>query len=317
LEQIKSLEGKPQLTPDGEPKTDKCITKSTATQYSANFRLFLKLAKCDKVDDIAACLRDTDRIVKLIEEIPNVNTKKARFNAIVAVAKYIPEIRDALGDAIEPLRKLMLKYIKVSKRQAVEDSGTKFVEALPSIRRRVEGEVKEKYGELSKEYIAGLLQTYLVGLRGELGTVRVFKSNRNGQFDNAKNAYNRNTGELKIEEFKTKQNFEGYSFMLKGPEGPSTGALYELLERWFKKHLRYKYLFGDRPVPTGPILKRALGISVMPIRHSFVTFELNKRRTSAHAVEEVANLFKHSQEMTLSYHRNEIPEDDVDGPEDL
>jgi hypothetical protein len=301
LGRIMALEGKPQLDKDGRPN-GKTISKGTAKQYAESYERFLAplVFLASKGTPLGA-----QSIINLSEEnYSSVNTRKSKLNAIVALAKYIPEIREALGVDIEPLREKMIEYIKESERAAVKKSGTHTVEDLNSIRRRVENDVKVKYGEMSQEYVAGVLQTRLVGLRGELGTVRVFKTNRNGQFDNAKNAYNRKTGELKIEDFKTKQNFDAYDFFLKG--GP-----YELLERWFKEHPRHTYLFGNSPIPIGPILKRSLGISVMPIRHSMVSNELKKGNPSRDHIEKVAKLFRHSPEMTTMYFRGSPPEEDL------
>jgi hypothetical protein len=304
VEKILALEGTPQLDTDRKAKRNKkLLTKGTVKNYATAFSSFVAPLLSESLNGNP--MKAGDIIKHIEDEYSNVNTRKNKLNAIVALAKYIPEIRGAMGPVLDELRDRMGDYIEQAKKEAVEKSGNETVEDMQSIRKRVEDEVKKNFGELSREYIAARLQTRLVGLRGELGTVQVFKNKRGGRFDKAKNAYNRATGKLKIENFKTKQDFDPYLFTL-------SNAQRELLERWFDKHPEYTHLFGTDPTPIGPILKRALNLSVMPIRHSMVSHELNKGDPSREHIEKVAKMFRHSPEMTTTYFRGSPPEDDVD-----
>jgi hypothetical protein len=302
---ILTLEGKPQIDANGKP-TGRTISKSTAKQYSLNFKKLVTALGCDKAEDLGACLRKTDLFADYIDETyPNSNTAKSNYNSLVAPAKYIPELKAAYGSTIELLRERMLYHIKKAETEAIEATGSQKVESLASIKKRITG-VKRKFGDTSPEYVAAVLQTSLKGLRGELATVKVVGSVK--EMDKYPNAYYHAAGKIRIKEFKTKQIYEPYLFTLKKTERP-----YKVLDKWLKAK-KPKYLLGNNKESTGKILRRALGVGVLDIRHSMISELVNtgdNAGTEAR-LREIAPMFKHNWTMTTRYYRNTDTEEDVD-----
>ena len=249
------------------------------------------------------CLGDASKIVGAIEKAyTSVNSRKTYLNLLVAPTKYIPELKEAVGDQLEAIRSRMMEHIAASDAQTVRKSAEGTVEALESIKARIPS-VRDKYGAGSIEYLAALLQTNVVGLRGELGTVQVVKGPRS-KLDNY---YSRETGVLYISDFKTKDKFPPYKIKL--PEG-----LMEEIEVSLDAKKR-RFLMGKTKLASsayGLIVKKALGVNVMDIRHSMITKLLDERGPSAASVEGVAAMFKHSPAMTTRYYRGGRPADDED-----
>jgi hypothetical protein len=136
---IFTLEEKPQIDANGKPNS-MMISASTAKNYSLNFKKLVTALGCDRAEDLAACSRQTDLIIKHIDETyPVSNTGKANYNNLVASAKYIPELKAAYGSSIELLRKRMIYHTKEAEKEAIEKTGSQKVESLASIDKRVAG----------------------------------------------------------------------------------------------------------------------------------------------------------------------------------
>jgi hypothetical protein len=90
-----------------------------------------------------------------------------------------------------------------------------------------------------------------------------------------------------------------------------------VLDKWLKAK-KPKYLLGNNKETTGNILRRALGVGVLDIRHIMISELVNtgdNAGTEAR-LREIAPMFKHNWTMTTRYYRNTDTEEDVD-EEDL
>jgi hypothetical protein len=303
LPKIKALAGQPSRDKHGNLVPGKTLADRTAALYASGFERLAKLLDCD-MDNLAACLNDAQKVADVIErEFSNPSTRKTYFNYLVAPTKYIPELKEAIGTQLAAIQQRMQLHIRAAEARAEGAVETAPVPALDSIKARVPA-VKQRFGAESGEYLAALLQTSLKGLRGELGSVRVVRTERAGQ--RYKNFFVRPTGKLVIKDFKTKNSFPPYNFSL--PAG-----LREEIEVSLRASPRSYLIKATKMSGSeyGALLKAALGAGVNDVRHSMVSHLLRQPEyASPRAREELANAFKHSTAMQARYWRDNVVQDD-------
>eukprot|EP00873_Tetraselmis_striata_P006189 jgi/Tetstr1/426453/TSEL_016754.t1 len=159
LELIADLEGKPQLTAAGRPvlggpqRQPRLLRETTVKQYKDGMRLLGGTTGCADAPDFVACLRDTAMV-------------------------YIPAFEAALGaEALEVYRTGMIEAIRAAEAEAIAATETASVVPITGIKRKLK-DIAERFGSTSQDALAARLQVELVGIRDDLGGVRVVKSER-------------------------------------------------------------------------------------------------------------------------------------------
>jgi len=303
-DKIKGLVGEPRLKPNGDVarKDGKVLTLSekTVDDYVSKLDFIARLIACSGDKDFAGCLRDYKSVIpKLRANWSNVNSLKAQFNVIVAAAKYIPEFKEGLGDAFDVYRGDMMIELKKSEKKTVEDTDTKTVTAIKTIRDKAKV-VAKKFGDSSIEALATHLQSHLIGLRDNLSGVRVVKSAAEAKRGGIPNYYVPRSKKLVITKFKTSNHFPAYDLKI-------ADSIAKRIATSLKENPR-DFLIREKGV--GDYVKRTFakvgldGIGVNEIRHSQISSML-RANPGAAAVARVASQFKHSPEMTLKYYRGE------------
>jgi hypothetical protein len=263
-------------------------------------------------NDIIAGLRNYPHTIDAISKrANNVNTLKTNLNFIVASAKYLPELQQAIGpDAMAAYRGDMVAGIQASKKEEVlrTESEEHRIPSISAIRAKLPL-LRQKYGFESPEYIGALLQTSIVGLRDNLGAVKLTKSD----VAEPPNYYNRNTGHLVIRDFKTQGQFPPYDEVL-------SDDLRRAIESSVAERKR-TYLIGQRAGKLGPVLSKAfksvgLKAGVMTIRHAMSSDMMSAGGAGAANIQRVSKAFKHSADMATRYMRLIAPDnydDDAEG----
>jgi hypothetical protein len=286
------------LMADGQQhKEGHILGVSTASQYAGSFRRIARLVGLSAHDDPMPVLRDHARVSAAIVDgrAGKVNTLKSDFNILVSAAKYLPSFKEALGpEALASYNGDMHLNLATSKRQEVERTASDAA-AIPSIQtiRDKVIDIKIKFAPTDKRYIAALLQSSVVGLRDNLGDVKL-------DDESADRFYIPSTRRLVIKRFKTAHlGFEPYDVTLSNEVGDAVDA-------YLAKHPRQKTLLGGGKLgPTISSTFKAVGlkVGVMTIRHAMETDMLTRGGASAANVEQVARQFKHGPEMALRYFR--------------
>jgi hypothetical protein len=174
------------------------------------------------------------------------------------------------------------------------------VPSITSIRAKLPA-IKRLFGAPSAEYIGALLQTSIVGLRDNLGSVRITDS----EDEASPNFYNPATGHLVIRDFKTRGLFPPYDQILDNKLRKEVASSLEKRKR--------THLVSARGGSIGTVISRAfsavgLQVGVMTIRHSMETALLSVRNgASAANVKRVADQFKHSTDTASRYFRLTSP----------
>jgi len=193
--------------------------------------------------------------------------------------------------------------------------------------------IREKLGGPTPTYLAAYLQVKLLGLRDNLGGVRVYKDGeghvyRNGDGEDKRDAwYNRKTGRLYISWFKTNQSKYGtpYDFYLEGEVRAEVEASLDMYKRDWLVGVKRTNGETGKPKPAGPTVQeafKAVGFRYrimgpkglrwvhpgpLDIRHSQVTrqHELYDRRgmTADQIAAKIALIFNHSKDMNQDYLR--------------
>ena len=286
------------LMADGQQhKQGHILGVSTASQYAGSFRRIARLVGLSAHDDPMPVLRDHARVSAAILDgrQGKANTLKSDFNIFVSAAKYLPSFKEALGpEALAAYNGDMHLTLATSKRQEVERTASDAA-AIPSIQtiRDKVIDIKIKFAPTDKRYIAALLQSSVVGLRDNLGDVKL-------DDESADRFYIPSTRRLVIKRFKTAHlGFEPYDVTLSNEVGDAVDA-------YLAKHPRQKTLLGGGKLgPTISSTFKAVGLNVgvNTIRHAMETDMLTRGGASAANVEQVARQFKHGPEMALRYFR--------------
>jgi hypothetical protein len=304
--QIEALGGKaPKLDKDGKALAKGgVLTASSAQAYARKFSQLARILEAQ--DDPAAWRKHAHNIERLRALYPRPNTFKGYPSVIVTIAKYFPAFGKALGEeALKAYRDAMMVGIADGEavgRAATEDK-SKTVPNIDSLRALVPA-IAEHFGAGGEEHLAALLQTTVVGLRDNLGDVRIEKEGGRGEGTSPPNVYNPKTGRLLIRRFKTSPLYQPYDYILPGDVRKTIAASLETRPR--------DYLVTHTPHTLSLVLKRAFkavgqpGVTVMTIRHSMESDMLRPDAggaTGAGLIERVAAQFKHSAAMATMYVR--------------
>ena len=251
-----------------------------------------------KLYTLNEALDDHDKTVKALDGVSNVNTQKDLYGVILAVAKRSDAFKQWVG---EEALAVYLKHLKEGNEKAVKQmekatgdsrskipSITTLMEALPSI--------EEKLGATSSMFLAAYLQINVIGLRDDLGRVRIV-SKFNPKWPKQ---YVKSNGRLYISEFKTSKTYDPYDIKLdKGARTVINAVLKRFPER--------KWLVTETE-SAGDLVRRAfkkvgMSVSVNTVRHAQVSAMLDKNPNDIPAVQRTAERFKHSEEVHRKYYR--------------
>jgi hypothetical protein len=294
MERMLASVGKPLLNKDGVAHPTRKLTQSTAKQMVDGLHHLVRYTETE--DDFPSGLRDYEAIITITRgRYKNNNSYKSQLNYIVSVAKYVPEFKQAIGDeAYNAYQQLMVERIGVSNRRAVANTSSREA-AIPSIRdiRRKLPAIKAAYGDGSLEYLAALLQSSIIGLRDNLGPVRIVESDDTPH----RNFYNIKTKRLVIKDFKTAASHEPYDLKL-------AEALHKAIKTSLRKHPRDFLIKNDK---LGTMIKAAftrvgMPITLMTIRHA-QSSDLQRKGYGAAHLAGIAAQFKHSVSEALKYAR--------------
>ena len=312
LDKIGALRGSAQLAPNGAPARTKAgqakkLTDNTVKQMGEGIKLLAATTGCGEAEDFGACLRDAGEVLRKVRaRYPLENSFKKALGSLVSAAKYVPEFGAALGEAREVYRQAMIGSIRAAEEQAIQATETASVPAIDEIRGRIPA-IAQRFGETSLEHIAARLQALeAIGIRDDLGGVKVVSSEVQARAGGVKNFFVPRTGKLVIADYKTSTiHNRPYEFKL-------TEGLAGIIRRSLAEKRR-EYLIGKGSA--GRVLKRAFegaglpGIGVNTLRHSLITDLLREGGAGAANIRRVAHMFRHSPEMTTRYVRGETPPD--------
>ena len=320
----------PRQKSDGSVLKDKqgevCYLKNqTLKSLQRALASLVDVIGCSNTEDIVACLRQfRSNMEKLQKEYTDPCKLTDLLGVIGSLRKYVPEFRRQMGQEIlEKYQEKMIANIEACrKNDETKTRDPKY--AVPKFERieAVVPKIKQEWGEDSMEYLASYLQTKLIGLRSDLGLVRVVASEQEAKDEGAPNYYVR-TKDLKkqkivITKFKTSHDYEPYNFQL--PE-----AVAKTIEKTFGKEQTHPPLKDRKWLLSrldgrafsqgayGGLLQKAfkkvkhdLGpVGIYTIRHSMETKMIGSATTDTQGINEVATKFKHTPSMALGYPRAE------------
>ena len=244
-------------------------------------------------------LSEHKKTIEAVEDgVTNTNTKKDLFATILAVAKRSSKFKEWVGEDglsayLAEVKKGNEKVVKKSESATSDEEMS-----IPSIQSLMEAlpKIQEKLGETSSMFLAAYLQVNIVGLRDDLGAIRVV-SKFNPKFPKQ---YVKSNGRLYISEFKTSKTYGPYDIKLEK-------GVRAVIDKVLKSFPDRKFLVTES-LTAGDLVRKAFSkagmkVSVNTIRHAQVSELIDKNPTSIPHIQEGAERFKHSEAVHRTYYR--------------
>ena len=247
------------------------------------------------VDDLREYKETVER---LRADVKNNNVRKDLFGVVLAVGKRNPEFKRWVGEEALEAYLVALKEGNERSQKDMEKKTADPAATVPHIDKLMGklSEISDKYGAHSKLFLAAYLQVNIIGLRDDLGGVRVTTRDRaiEGKW------YNKRNGRLVIADFKTAKTHDPYDLKLEK-------GVRDVIAASLRKDPERKWLINSS-AGVGDLVRKAFAgvgmkVGINTIRHSQASALIGENPTSIPHVQKVAMRFKHSEETSRRYFR--------------
>lgn len=311
----KDAKGKPIITLDYAIMKikEKNTKQRTIDNKKSKLGVVIRGLNCE--DNIGKCLANEKKVIDFIKQKKYANNGKDYLGTIVALAdKEVPELKKWITkNKIQAYRTFMLKGIYESQDKAEEKTQTepvafkwnKFIEQVDKMKNDTKEQVMQRL----------LMQLYKnFQLRDDFGDLLILNSKKdeNKRNDEKKNYYNKRTGVITLNAYKTSDKYKRVRYTV-----PT--ELKNEINDSLKDQPR-DYLItqpNSKPYPNRelkklipPILKKmGLKGSLVDIRRSRISHAYDSEKLKSEAREKLAKLMLHSRNMQQNVYRRVVTDD--------